>query len=147
MTTWTETDLAYFAGIIDGEGCFCLHNPGNHRFSCQLHIGNTSPQLMEWIQAKFGGKVNAEKRNNLRHKPVFRWYANADDLDELITAVYPYLVVKRAQADLILAYRRTLAPKPYRDVNRSTRTVSDGVKIERSRIHGELQLLNKRGIA
>src|SRR5262249_15710023 len=111
MQNWTAAELGYMAGIVDCEGCFCLHNAGTHRFASQLHVGNTSPQLMEWLRSNFGGSVSAERRSNPRHKPVFRWYAAADDLDAMLVALLPYLVVKRAQAELFLAYRRTLAPK------------------------------------
>ena len=145
MTPWTDTDLAYFAGIIDGEGSFAIHNNGTHRFALQLQIGNTSPLLMEWVRSRFGGSVNLEKRNNPRHKPVFRWLAQADALDQILPALLPYLVVKKAQADLFLAYRRTLAPKI--NTKRSTNDTPLAVKRERFRIHSELSALNKRGIA
>ena len=83
---------------------------GSHVFACQLQMGNTSPQLMEWIRSRFGGSVNLEKRNNPRHKPVFRWLASSDSLDVIVPAILPFLVVKKAQAELFLAYRRTLGP-------------------------------------
>jgi hypothetical protein len=68
---WTETELAYLAGIIDGEGCFTLHREKNsHRFASQLQIGNTDLRLLEWVKTRFGGSVNFERRNNPRHKTV-----------------------------------------------------------------------------
>ena len=146
VTSWTDTDLAYFAGIIDGEGCFAMHQqPVGHVFALQLQIGNTSPQLMEWIRSKFGGSVNLEKRNNPRHKPVFRWLATADSLDAIVPAIIPFLVVKKAQAELFLAYRRTLGPKV--KSHRSTYDTPLAVKRERARIHSEIRVLNQRGIA
>ena len=122
-----------------------MHKHSAHRFGCQLQIGNTSPQLMEWIRSKFGGSVNLENRNNPKHKPVFRWLSSADALDHIVPAILPYLVIKKAQAELFLAYRRTLAPKI--NTKRSTNDTPLAVKRERFRIHSELSALNKRGIA
>jgi hypothetical protein len=142
-SSWADKDLAYFAGIIDGEGCFCLHNHGTHRFGAQLQVGNTDPRLLEWIQSRFGGSVNMERRTNKAHKPVWRWIAHVDNLTELITAILPFLIVKRDQADLMLAYRRTLAPKI--STGRSTTKTPESVKRERSQIHLQLSTLNRRG--
>lgn len=144
-SSWTETELAYFAGIIDGEGCFTLHNFGTHRFARQLHVGNTDVRMLEWIRARFGGNVKLERRSKLQHKPVWRWYSDANNLDAVIAAVMPYLICKKDRAELMLAYSATLAPRIRS--KRSTHRTSDSVKSERTRIHSELSILNRRGAA
>ena len=142
--SWTEAELAYFAGIIDGEGSFVLHkHRSGYRFACQIQIGNTDVRLMEWIYNRFGGSVNPERRSNLKHKPVYRWVCQADTLDILVGALLPYLVVKREQAEVILAYRRTLPPVIR--TRRSTNDVPEHVKAERMRLHSSLAVLNRRG--
>ena len=144
LHSWTETELAYFAGISDGEGSFVLHrHKTGYRFSCQLQVGNTDVRLLEWVRARFGGSVNLERRHNTAHKPVYRWVCQADNLSEMMTALLPYLIAKRDQAELMLAYRRTLPPMIR--TKRSTNDVPEHVKAERSRIHGSLAMLNRRG--
>ena len=142
---WTQTDAAYLAGIIDGEGCFCLHNFGTHRFGCALAVGNTDLRMLEWIRVRFGGTVKIEKRSNIKHKPFWRWKASADDLESIISAVLPYLVTKKDRAELILAYRATLPPRIR--TKRSTSNTPEHVKRERILIHSALSDLNKRGAA
>lgn len=143
-TSWTDTELAYFAGFIDGEGSFVLHHrKGSHVYSCQLQVGNTDARVLEWIQTRFGGSVNLERRNNPKHKLVYRWISEANSLSDVITALLPYLVVKKDQAELILAYRRTL-PQVVK-THRSTYDTPNHVKDERHRIHGKLAMLNRRG--
>lgn len=144
LHSWTEAELAYFAGILDGEGSFVLHrHKDGYRFACQMQVGNTDVRLLEWIRARFGGSVNRERRPNTTHKPVYRWVSQADTMDAVITAVLPYLIVKKDQAELMLAYRRTLAPMIR--TKRSTNDVPEHVKSERIRIHGSLAILNRRG--
>lgn len=139
---WTEVDLAYLAGIIDGEGSFSLHNFGTHRFGCSLMVGNTDPRMTEWLRERFGGTVRVEKKGE-RCKPCYRWKASAQDLNAIITAVLPFLVIKRDRAELILAYRRTLNPPI--SGHRSADVTSTTVKDERRRLHGQLVALNRRG--
>ena len=141
---WTDVELAYLAGIIDGEGSFVLHrHKDGYRFASQLQVGNTDVRMLEWIAARFGGNVRLERRSNLKHKPIYRWVSDASMLDALITATLPYLICKRDQADLMLAYRRTLPP--IIRTKRSTNDVPEHVKTDRIRIHKSLAVLNRRG--
>lgn len=141
--SWSQTEIAYLAGIIDGEGCFCLHDQGSHKFSCQLQIGNTDLRLLQWIRTTFGGSVNYERRHNPKHKVVWRWLAHQAEIDHILPAIMPFLIVKKNQAELMLAYRATLAPR----INkmRSTRKTPEHVKRTRADIHSQLAVLNRRG--
>ena len=145
---WKKTDLAYFAGLIDGEGCFRLGNQGTHRYTCSLSIGNTNLRLLHWVKQRFRGVIAEEWRNTLKHprwRNCFRWTAYADDLDEIIPAIMPYLVAKREQAELIMLYRQTLAPKIR--TGRSTDDTPLFVKKIRQQIHANLAVLNAKGPA
>ena len=52
--------LSYLAGIVDGEGCFCItkcNNPEKYgctspKYSAQLRISNTKEELFHWINDK-----------------------------------------------------------------------------------------------
>lgn len=144
--SWTQPELAYFAGIIDGEGSFSLkRHLKSHRYGCALAVGNTDLRMLDWIQSRFGGIVAAEKRANTRHKPIWRWVANSDDLETIIRSILPYLVCKKDRAELILAYRATLSPRV--NSKRSTYDIQPHIQQERLKIHSALSLLNKRGAA
>ena len=147
--SWSESELAYFAGIIDGEGCFAMHKRrGSTICGTQLQVGNTDLILMQWIHRHFGGTLKLEKRSNPKHQHVWRWTAAATDLDLIIRSLIPYLLVKKRQGELFLAYRATLndvaQPGPrYRGVAYSTKRKSEEVKQERLRIHAELDALKR----
>ena len=143
--TWTVADLAYFAGLLDGEGSFCLKNNGSHRFSCQIQIGSTDIRVLTWVRDRFSGSVNLERRNNPRHKPMWRWCSSASTIDAILAGVLPYLITKREQAEVMIAYRSTLGPLVKE--KRSTYDTPDWAKHERFRLHEQLAKLNKRGAA
>lgn len=145
-TTWTSEELAYLAGIIDGEGCITFHRRGGtnaHICATQLQVGNTDLRLLQWIQVRFGGSVKIERRMNTSHQTVWRWIAHVDNLEEMLAAVLPYLVIKRDQAELLLAYRKTLAPTICG--HRARGVIAADVKRERQRLMLALTELNKRG--
>jgi hypothetical protein len=136
--------LAYFAGVLDGEGCFTIHQQGRgHIAGTAIHVGNTDLRMLQWIQERFGGNVAFERRQNPAHAKVWRWTSHVGNLEAIIIAVLPYLVIKREQAELLLAYRKTLAPPI--SGHRSAGIISDDVKSERQRILSAIGVLNKRG--
>ena len=146
--SWSEAELAYFAGIIDGEGCFTLTRPSNQRFGgLRLQVGNTDPLLMQWIHQHFGGSLSLEQRRQTKHQSVWRWVAAAADLETLLPRLIPYLITKKRQAELTLAYRATLntvsTSQRGRGVGRSTVRISDDVKRKRDAINGELSALKR----
>ena len=149
--SWTDTDLAYFAGILDGEGCFALRRRRGSKFDCNVLVANTDLRLISWLQTHFGGRIDFESRTPPQ-KNLWHWTTSSHSLTELLEAVLPFLVIKRDRAELMLAYRATLAPRAQKTrhsagVAWSSRPTTDAVKQERANIHAQLSVLNKRGVA
>lgn len=142
---WTDTDLAYFAGIIDGEGNFCLHNQGTHVFSCSLSVGNTDPRLAQWLMARFGGRLHRQQMKDPRCKLFYRWSLASRDITPMITAVLPYLVLKKDQAELMLAYRKTIVPRGGMKRVKNVQVMREVDTLHRQALHAKMSLLNKRG--
>ena len=146
--SWSEAELAYFAGIVDGEGCFAMHKHGGGIYGTQLQVGNTDLLLMQWIHRRFGGSLALERHSNPKHQHMWRWYAKASDLDLITRSLIPYLITKKRQAEIFLAFRATLNGKASagpraRGVGASTARHSTAVKAERERIHAELLALKR----
>lgn len=145
MKAWTDSELAYLAGIIDGEGCLSLNRSARNRFTTQLYIGSTDPRLVHWLYPRFGGTVALRPSPlPLRHKPLWRWLIGGADLEALLTATLPYLVIKREQANLILEFRATLALTGPGHQSQPTPTP---VVDHRILLKSKLLQLNKRGVA
>jgi hypothetical protein len=95
------TDLAYLAGIIDGESHTALTKNREWLTPC-VAIYNTSEKLMEWLCHEIGGSVFPSNR---RQKTDFTWQIRALlDVYLLLKAVLPYLKIKKEPAERILAY-------------------------------------------
>jgi len=143
-TEWSVEELAYFAGVLDGEGSFSIGGSSrSHIHATQINVGNTDLRLLHWIVERFGGNVHVERRHNPAHAKIWRWYSHVGNLDQMIRAVLPYLVIKREQAELVLAYRKTLANgiAGYR----KHPVLPESVKQQRHELQSALHVLNKRG--
>ena len=145
---WTVAELAYFAGIIDGEGCLSLtsgkRRPEGHAVtrSTQIYVGNTDPRVIQWIHARFGGSIALRPSPHPeRHKPLWRWLCSGANIEPVLRAVLPYLIIKREQATLILAYRQTMS------MVGSNAFVTDETQKTQDDMIAQLRVLNKRGVA
>jgi hypothetical protein len=141
---WSDTELAYLAGIIDGEGCLSMGNVHTGVYTTQIYIGNTDARVIEWLYRTFGGSIALRPSPNPKHKPLWRWLASGKNLNVLLQAVLPYLIVKKEQALLLLEYRTsvTAARRGYRSVEAPPEVVQ-----RRKDIKARMLLLNKRGVA
>lgn len=135
----TLTDLAYLAGLIDGEGtisCSVLENKkGFLALHKQLSIFNTNIVLISWITSRFGGKVHSRIRSSKwKEEHQVKW--SATEAAVILEAVLPFLVIKKEQAELFIALHKTKA-----------NTVSQETHEYRQRLCDRIQELNKRGPA
>ena len=110
----TETQKAYLAGLIDGEGSVTLSRTHKNEMpSPQLTITNTNLSLLEWVRRVSGcGKIIHRSRRRPNHKLVYMWCVGKTDkcLDALQT-VWPYLRIKRRQARLLLTRYKAMTPR------------------------------------
>lgn len=143
----TETEIAYLAGIIDGEGTLTLekkHGTGPYADRLYLrplvHVTNTDMVLLDWIQVRFGGYLHPQPigRAAERSKPCYRLTWGGTKALPLLDAVAPYLVSKRAQADVLFRHAATgdWRGKP----------IPTEVHAERAALLTEIRALNKKGI-
>lgn len=114
----TETDLAYLAGIIDGEGCFFI---GLYRtnatknllnYHTYIKISNTEKKLMDWIHEKAGSTNNQQERKtriSLKERTIYNCQFTGKILDALLPKIYPYLIVKQRQCEIMIDIRRTFS--------------------------------------
>jgi hypothetical protein len=109
------TDWARFAAYLDGEGCILITFIKNSKrprgyHQLQLRIVNSDPRLLHWLRETFGGYANpCAQKNKLSNRPNFYWGACAAAAEELLRRCYPFLIIKKEQADIALAFRETFA--------------------------------------
>lgn len=114
----TETQLAYAAGIIDGEGYIGInkkysktHSSG-YQYHIRIDVTMTDFCIPIWLQSQFGGSVYIHKGIN---KPDMRWNITCRDAEKFLIAILPFLIVKKKQAELALQFQsRRLRGRPCR---------------------------------
>ena len=79
-----KTDLAYVAGIIDGEGTIGLYlfpqKTSKLCYVLRVQVGNTNEWLCQWLAFAFGGFTRLDSDGSLKgknHKPTWRWVISA----------------------------------------------------------------------
>ena len=102
----TETEKAYIAGIIDGEGNMSLSKMSNSEVSYRvnLYISNTNKELINWLHHKFRNGVIYTVKSVGNRKQCYKYNLCHNLGANIIKVVFPYLIVKREQAKLILDY-------------------------------------------
>lgn len=97
-------DLAYMAGIVDGEGCiygFCRMRGRKVNTIVRLSILMCSASVPQWVHANFGGSFYALPKREGR-PDRFLWQIACSHVGPVLTALLPYLKEKRAQAEIAL---------------------------------------------
>lgn len=121
---YTQTDLAYLAGLLDGEGCFVI-KPNNHEhFTQSVTIGMTDARAVKWVQATFGGLVFYTATKSSKNESVYTWtLCKRLEVEKLINEVKPYLKTKLLQALIMEEFCRTFPKnKTYTALKRAEMT-------------------------
>jgi len=121
--TVQNIDLAWLAGIIDGEGCFCIftNNRGNGSInpsiSANLTITNSNclllnrcREILDALEIKY--IYQDPKNGHQRGRRVMRVkIQNYSSLQRLIELTLPYFVGKAEQAKLVLEFANLAGQK------------------------------------
>jgi len=140
---WTKTQLAYFAGIIDGEGCICIyartHKNKTIDYFPRLQMMNTSKELLEWVTSNIGGMVVTRLSKNPKWKTRYEWYTQRHLMDKIAPAILPYIVIKKRQIEILIEFRNTF------NIHYGSKGVPEEVYKTRHNLITQLKSLNKRG--
>jgi len=104
-----KTDLAYFAGFFDGEGCITIRNTkrANGRIERQLcvSIGNTNEWIISQIQFSFDGYIWHNKAHD-NNRDKWQLILTSRKALNLLESLLPYLTIKRAEAELGIKFQK-----------------------------------------
>lgn len=109
----TKTNLAYIAGIIDGEGTITLtRHHGNQTPSPEISVANTNLRMIQWLKNTIGAGVIVKKKTySKNHSPSYVWTLRSDAALALMKAISPWLLIKDRRAQLILTDYKRLTPR------------------------------------
>ena len=105
----TDVDLAYLAGIIDGEGTIGLYRCKNKKtrtgyyYSSTVQVSSCNYILMEWLGKKFGYVGWSGKKRPERGKKVYYTFRFSRKFcEELLPLLVEFLIIKKRQAKLLI---------------------------------------------
>ncbi len=111
-----KTDLAYVAGIVDGEGCIGIQSfkskghRGGLRYEMYVAVSNTNEWLIQWLKFSFGGSFCLLSRSGLNNKDCWSWRIQTRQAANFLRLIQPYLRLKAPQAELALSFQSGKRP-------------------------------------
>lgn len=136
-----KTDLAYFAGIFDGEGCISIKSTRtkygqgkiSYSHSLEVSVGNTNEWLCRQLCFSFGGSVNSQKSTG---KPVWRWHIAAVKAKTFLIDILPYLKLKRPQAEIAIQFQKSKYMRGKQRLTEAELTLADTRKFLIQQMNG-----------
>ena len=104
-----ETDYAYMAGYIDGDGCFYIgHERSPKRLKpkpiVSIIISSVNNKVLYHFKSLYGGSVNISKKTSGNNKSQYHLILKKTESCKLINGILPYLTEKRDQCILLLEF-------------------------------------------
>lgn len=109
-----KKDLAYAAGLFDGEGSIGIYNqrnrPRSFRLQCNLSLNNEF--LPRWFQMHFGGHVWIKHHCNSKWQNTYCWQIDCKGALPFLKVISPYLIIKRPQAEIAIKFQESRTNRP-----------------------------------
>jgi len=115
VRTMTPTESAYVGGIIDGEGCIEFKwanrirrdrkgTPTYRTLIVRLEVPQVDKRLIDYLM-----EITKEGTRDMKHYPKnpnaqdqHRWRVGYHGVYRVLKQVYPYLIVKKQKAKLVI---------------------------------------------
>lgn len=118
-----KTELAYMAGLFDGEGCVMWER------GPRISITSCWPHHLYWIARSFGfGKVRVVRYNDGVNRTSFRMEMSGKNALAFMEKLRPFMMEKRYQADILIEMVRY--PKSSEKRNRLHQLLKGQKKID-----------------
>jgi len=133
-----DTDLAYMAGIVDGEGSINLikassrHRHPAGEIYAQLGVTNTNEWVIRWFQYTFGGSINKDK------KGCYRWNVTHRKAAKILRVLLPYLRIKKPQAELAILFQSRKISSKHMSAGARVIEEADRIRIKHLNTIGDL---------
>lgn len=96
-----KVQLAYVAGIIDGEGCFGIeYGRKNNTYSPTVQVVMTALKPLERLRGLFGGSI-CKHRHDPRYKQAYHFTAKGGNAMSIVELISNSLIEKRSQAMIL----------------------------------------------
>lgn len=99
-----ETELAYAAGLIDGEGSIHIEETKGKWYAPRVCLGMTLPavETMSVLHKEYGGTLRVMRPATERWAEAWMWYVHGPDAKRFLSEILPYLRIKKDHAIVAL---------------------------------------------
>jgi hypothetical protein len=100
-----DTDWAYAAGFVDGEGCIAVvrqNVPSRDRYyySVQVVVANRDRAVLDWMRSLWGGWVVAMPAHGANDCPAWHWRGpTGQSAEPFLLGIAEYLRIKMPQCE------------------------------------------------
>lgn len=99
-----EVEMAYMAGILDGDGSFSVLKSHNSYHPC-IQLSNAFKGMSEYLFDVFAGSKRIKKPQQDHHKILYVWSVRGlDSAKNVLNKVMPFLVLKKERAKYMLDF-------------------------------------------
>ena len=98
---YNTNDLAYTAGLLDGEGCIYITRM-EKRHVLMVTITNTVRDVLVWTASLFGGSIH--DRTQSGSSPWSVWTIRGPSAANFLSSIRPWMKIKAQQAWLACEY-------------------------------------------
>jgi hypothetical protein len=111
-----KVDIAYTAGIIDGEGCIHIRRQRDKRYNncfkygLEVQVTSTEEWLCKWLQLTWGGSVYHGEKPNPKWRSYWCWKIVNRQALAFLENILCYLHIKRPQAEVAIGFQKRQHP-------------------------------------
>ncbi len=131
-------ELAYIAGLLDGEGCITivkghhkrLHSNWSPEYALRISVTNQFIPALEYIKSATGlGSIHRDRGK------TFKWLISCQQAMEFLKVLKPHLLIKAKQADVAIKFQSLLSVWRHP-------VLTDAQKLERANLKLDIMKLN-----
>jgi hypothetical protein len=103
-------EASWLAALIDGEGTIGLYKEARPernygwRFRAQIAISNTNLSIIQKVASLLPGRIELKTRRIEGHKPAYVFVLATPYIEEALSAIKPFLIIKRKQSGILLSF-------------------------------------------
>lgn len=118
----------YAAGFFDGEGCFHVARRADGRsrhYYGVVKLAQKTPEVMQMFADEWGGKVYYNKSWQ-----GWQWHVTGDNSRLFALDMWPYLLVKKRQAELYIEFMHIRKGQRYNPITEEELALKERLRQE-----------------
>jgi len=108
-----KSDLAYMAGLFDGEGCILItrksYNHHQYYLRCTLSMANE--YLPELLKFNFGGGIRKRDLRTKGWQIQWEWKVFGNQAKDFLQVILPYIKLKHSEAELGIKFQKSMCSR------------------------------------